>query len=405
MLGYVFLASPIVLLLAAQRVAVRRGRQDTDSIAAFICAATGLVVWPTSHALALDAALHVPGLGHLLTDTLILLAFTLFFNFSSKLGLLSTGRRHALLGVALGLVALHGALWLLDNMTVPGDRTYLFYYRYYGRPVQLFLTYLVLGIAIVYIAGIYLWANLATLRLQHSTRVRAMAMCAILIAGGTVLYGLLILAQAVASAAGVDPSTVTRYTVPLMSAVAGVALVSVLALLFARDVQHYLLELVSVRRQRELLQLETERNLRVYHRIVHISTWIDERMLRVRQDYSAGDAVEFVTRECARRGISLECRRAGREAVRVITLAYENVMESPFFDEDELDERTGLIEYFVLQMEDGTFYYDHVFKIAALAVGAERLPTDITMPGDIEPWHRELAEIVALALRISYKGE
>jgi len=101
----------------------------------------------------------------------------------------------------------------------------------------------------------------------------------------------------------------------------------------------------------------------------------------------------------------LERRRAGREAVRVITLAYENVMESPFFDDDELDERTGLIEYFVLQMEDGTFYYDHVFKIAALAVGAERLPTDITMPGDIEPWHRELAEIVASALRISYKGE
>jgi hypothetical protein len=87
-----------------------------------------------------------------------------------------------------------------------------------------------------------------------------------------------------------------------------------------------------------------------------------------------------------------------REAIRIITLTFENVMETPFYDEDELEERQGMAEYFILQMGDGSFYYDRVFKIAALAVGPESLLEDITMPGEIEPWHRELAAIVAEGL-------
>ena len=398
---YVLLASPLILLLAARRIALRRGRQDADAIVGFILVALGVMVWPTSHALALDAAVGVPGLGHLLTDTLILIGFSLFFNFAAKMHPMAPRLRHALFGGALILITLHCLFWLLANLTIPGKHTYLFYNRYSSHPVQLFLTWLVLGIAIIYTASLYLWSGVTSLGPRYQARVRAMALSTSIIAGGTVLYGVVVLVQVVAGAAGVDSATATHITAPIISAMAVVALVSTSVMLFARRGWNYLQDLFSLRRQRELMELESERQLRIYHRIVHMSTWINERLLRVRQDYSAPIAVEHVTRECKRLKISLERCLMAREAVRIITLSFENVMESPYYAEDELQERKGMVEYFILQMGDGSFYYDHVFKIAALAVAPQGLLDDITMPGEIEPWHRELAAIVAEGLRRS----
>jgi len=124
-------------------------------------------------------------------------------------------------------------------------------------------------------------------------------------------------------------------------------------------------------------------------------------LLRVRQDYSAAKAVEAVAIACTQRGIPWERRRIAREAVRIISLNFENVLETPFFDVDELDvdERRGMAEYFSLHIGDGSFFYDHVYKVAALAIGGEDLMDDLIPADEFEDWHLELAQIVADALR------
>lgn len=398
MLGYVFLAPPMILLLAARRIVVRRGRQDIDLALGFVCSAFGVIIWPTQNALVVDRALRVPGLAHLLTDTLILLSFALLFRFVSKLRQPQLRFRHALFVGAIVLIGSHAALWVLDEVTVPGDHAYLFYNHYYGRPLQLFLTYLVLGTSIMYTAGLYLWSGVPSVVRPYPLRVRVMGVSSMVIAAGTVVYGALVIVQVIASALGFGSSAVTRLTVPIMSSLVALSLVSISILLFRRRFWQYIQDLIAVKRQRELMRQETERQLRVYERLVHLSSWLNERLLRVRQDYSAADAVEAVTSACARLNVPLERRRTAREAVRIITLSFENVLETPFFDDDE---RQGTAEHFILQIGDGTFFYDHVFKVAALAVGADCLPADIEMPGGIEEWHRELAHIVASALRQS----
>src|SRR5689334_1462455 len=53
-----------------------------------VCACLGLTFWPNPVSLALDGALGSPGLGHLLTDTLITVSFVLQFVFTATV----TGR-------------------------------------------------------------------------------------------------------------------------------------------------------------------------------------------------------------------------------------------------------------------------------------------------------------------------
>ena len=66
--------------------------------------------------------------------------------------------------------------------------------------------------------------------------------------------------------------------------------------------------------------------------------------LHVHQNESVGAAVEDVTRACTERGICWEHRKVGREAVRIITLAFDNVYETPFYDEDETEDQNGMVE-------------------------------------------------------------
>lgn len=58
---------------------------------------------------------------------------------------------------------------------------------------------------------------------------------------------------------------------------------------------------------------------------------IDDRLLRIRRDYAASRAVEKVTTTCTERGIGMERRKVAREAVRIITLDYDNRVISLLF--------------------------------------------------------------------------
>ncbi len=195
-----------------------------------------------------------------------------------------------------------------------------------------------------------------------------------------------------------------------MSTAALVAAFTAGLLLYGRRAMLYVRDLASNKRQLELMRLETIKQQEVHERhqqrMISVSMMVNERLLRVRQDYSAAQAVEAVAVRCTQLGILQECRKIAIEAVRILSLHFDNVTESPFFDDDELDDAKGLSEYFALHLVDGSFFYDHVYRVAILALltlGSSGSVSNLAPIDDVEDWHRELAHIVADAL-LHWKG-
>jgi len=406
-LGSIFIAAPLFLLLAARRILIRRGRQGRDHALSLGCAAIGLAVWPSQNALLFDRVVHVPGLAHVLTDTFIPLTFLLLFKFTSTLRQQWPRLRGPLLRAGGVFVALHAGFWLIDEVTVPGDHTSLFYGHYYGRPVQLLITYILLGTSIVFSASLCMRGYFPSLAAGYPTRERLVAGSVAAIAGGAAIYGTLIPVQVIANATGHGSSGITALTVPIMSTTALVATLTAGMLLYGRRVVQYVRDLVSNKRQFELMRLETvkqqQEHERHQQRMISLSMMLNDSLLRVRQDYSAAQAVEAVANQCVHLCIARERRKIAIEATRILSLHFDNVTESPFFDDDELDDTKGLTEYFALHILDGSFFYDHVYKVAILALSDNDGRTDMALVVDVEDWHRELARIVAGALR-DWKG-
>ncbi len=410
MLGVLFAAAAVGLVIMAIRVLQKRGRRHLLHALSLLTAAVGILIWPTSNALTFDRLTHVPGLGHIITDSFIPLTFLLQFRFTSRLRGGCPRRRRIVLGIGLGLIGLHALLWAFDERTMPYNLTHLWYDHYYGRPPQLLVTYALLTISILYSALCCLDGYAPSLGPSRPLRERLTALGISMIAVGGVLYSPLVVLQAAASAMGRGSSTVTAFTIPIMVGTTVAALATVLGILFGRRLWPAIARRAWSAIEPhtptgctlELMRRESERQERRQAHMVNLAIAIDDRLLRVRQDYAAGAAVEAVATACTARGISPERRKIAREAVRIITLSYDNVMETPFYDDDELEdqqEQRGMAEYYLMQA-DGSYFFDDVYKVAFLAVGGGGLLAELDASDEFEfePWHHELGEIVAQAL-------
>ncbi len=413
MIALIFVAAAAAFVCIAIRVLQRSGRGHPLHALSLLSAAGGIVVWPTSNALAFDRLTHAPGLAHLVTDSLLPLTFLLQFRFASRIRRGWSPRRRLLLGVGLGLIGLHALLWALDERTVPGDHIHLWYDHYYGRPPQLLITYAVLTASVLYSALCCLDGYAPSLARQRPLRERLLALGISLLALGAVVYSPLIVGQSIASAEGLGSSSVTAFTFPIMGVTTAIGLITVLGLLFGRRLWMALTGRVWTvieahgpsAQTLELMRRESEQQARRHVHMVNLAIAIDDRLLHVRQDYAAGEAVEDVTRVCTERGICWEHRKIGREAVRIITLAFDNVYETPFYDEDETEDQTGMAEYFLLHADE-SYCFDDVYKVAFLGVGGATLLPELEAPDEFEfePWHHELGAIVAEALE-AYKSK
>jgi hypothetical protein len=388
------------LTAAAMRVLVKDWRQYIWATISYLCAAIGIALWPTATAIRFDRSIGIAGLAHILTDSAIPLTFLLQYRLALVLrsAWLSVAQRLFVIG--LGLIVVHATLWAAANATLPGDHALLWYNHYYGQPVQLLVTYLVLAASIVYSASCCISGYRPSLKPDLPLGERLTSASIVVIATGAGVYGLLVAGQVTASATGHGSATVVRYTVPLMSGCAAVAGVVVCSVLFGQRLLEALPPRERDRQMLERIRKEANRLDRIHANIVNLSIGLEERLLRVHQDYSAASAVETVTRMCRERGISPERRKVAREAVRILTLSFDNVAEAPFYDEDELAERKGMAEYYLVQA-DGSFFFDDVYKVCFLAVGGAELLSKEEMPEEIEfeHWHYELADIVRTALK------
>lgn len=407
MIASIFVATAAAFVCIAIRVLQKGGRRRLLHALSLLSAAGGIVLWPTPNALTFDRLTHVPGLAHLVADSLIPLTFLLQFRFASRIRRGWSSQRRLLFGVGLGLIGLHALLWALDERTVPGDHIHLWYDHYYGRPPQLLITYAVLTASVLYSALCCLDGYAPSLARQRPLRERLLALGISLLALGAVVYSPLIVGQAIASARGLGSSSVTAFTLPIMGVTAAIGLITVLGLLFGRRLWMALTgrawAVIEAHgpsaRAMELMRRESEQQESRHTHMVNLAIAIDDRLLHVRQDYAAGEAVEDVTRACAERGICWEHRKVGREAVRVITLAFDNVYETPFYDEDETEDQKGMAEYYLMHA-DGSYFFDDVYKVAFLAVGGATLLPELDAPDEFEfaPWHHELGTIVAESL-------
>ena len=378
----------IVLFMATLRsVVVKRTRVTVLNIVAVTFLMIAFILWPDENGMALDRALHVAGLGQLVSRVFITLAATLHpVAVSISIGLWDRARKLMLVPVAV-----FGAIYIVCWFLVHGEHGYdleaLFYHGYHGHPDTVLWLSLARGITILFYSsfGVYVYAVVAA-RARDQWRWTAIATGAVFV--GCVALGIVAIVEALADRAGVaSPVLLSLFSIMLVGC-GGLIMVVYILYTNVRPLWRFVQEVRALPRMRdELLHLRDDVrdfNIRLSDVVVLLRSYADP------------DIVRGVKESCLRQRLPKDEARVAEEAARWITFKPENIHRLRRYDDQRLETRDGAAHgahEFAILAERDLYFYGDVYIVAALAMGAEQL--GVTLHREPQDWHRRSAAIIA----------
>ncbi len=377
-----------------------------------VCAGVGLSCWPNPMSAILDTATRTPGLGHLVTDTLITGAFVLQFAFTCTVSDDGwTPKRQGLVALYVALVGLYGAEWAAIH------NGYNFYRGYSGWPPLVLAANLTLVALIEYAAGVGIRGYASYLRDDAHSSERVVAMGAIAVFGLAGLYGLLVLGQTIAAALGLGSTEILAFTGPIMG-MAGSTALGVVWLLTgkgARRLRAYVQAVFALRRcEVELEGREgkvADREERVAERegnMVNLAVWVEDHLVQMHAEVDERPVNDMATWSAAA-GQSAYQRTTTLMTTRLTLLAQARVLRLPRYDLDLLsdkDEDQGqaaeddaiLAEEVPQQVEERQNLLSDLSRLLQM-VDPQPLPEGIEPREEPPGWRRDAATAIIETLR------
>jgi len=370
-----------------------------------VCSWIGLSCWPNPASALLDSATRTPGLGHLVTDTLITGAFVLQFAFTCAVSDAGwTPKRQGLVALYVVLVGLYVVEWAAIH------NGYNFYEGYSGHPFPVLATNLTLVALIEYAAGLGIHGYASYLRPDAHSSERVVATGAITVFGLAGIYGLLVLGQTIAASAGLGATEILSFTGPLMG-VAGSTALGIVWLLTgkgSRRLRAYVQAVFAVRRreveleerEREIAERE-ERVTEVEGNIADLAVWVEDQLIQIHAEVDARPLDDVAT-WCAAASQSPYQRKVALTTARLALLGQARVLRLPRYDlgllphEDESD-GVSLAQDLPREVEGHENFLSDVLRELQL-VDPQSLPEGMEPRDEPPGWRRDAAAAITQAL-------
>ncbi len=370
-----------------------------------VCAWVGLSCWPNSVNALLDTGTRIPGLGHLVTDTLITGAFVLQFAFTCAVGGAWTQKRQGMIALYVALVGLYVVEWAV----VHGQ--YNFYEGYAGRPFPVLAINLTLVALVEYAAGLGIRGYVSYLHGDAHSSEHVVALGAITVFGIAGFYGVLVLGQTVAASLGLGSTAILSFTGPLMGVAASTAMgvVWLLTGKRSRRLRAYM-QAVFALHQREVELEERARAMdareeRLTDRegnIADLAVWVEDHLIQIHAEIDRRPLDDVAT-WCAAGSQSPYQRKVVLTTTRLALLGQARVLRLPRYDlgllphEDESDS-ASLAQDLPQEVEDHEDFLSDVLRELQL-VDPQSLPEGMEPRDEPPGWRREAATVIARALR------
>jgi hypothetical protein len=332
----------------------------------------------------LDTALHVPGLGRLLTllgtwvAQACMLAFTISFT-----GAWRPGYRRAL--ATFCLVALMNCILWAVMFVLVGGRLEQFAYHFYGRPAIVLAWNLASCATCLFGFGLGNTGYMHVLHTASDRHSRFNARAAIAVGFAGMLYNALLMVAAIANRYGMPASGVNDFGAPLLWGAVAVMVVVTWVAIFGRPLWRWLRRLLALRRQLDELR-------QVRRELLNGTVLLGDRLVQL-HGYADQAIVKAVIARCAEWSISGYRRRVGAEAARWITIERRNAGTIPWSDTESQEWDGAIVADALRRAESDAYFYADVFRVVALALDREALP-------ELEPlraakdWRLTLAELL-----------
>jgi len=396
----------VALTYSTAMVAAGRRLSRPASLTAYSTAVAILVavpLFPEPTVQRVDRVLRVAGAGRLLVHGAFMTALSgLFLTVVLATG--RWGRRPRLaVGGAGVLLGLFVVCWLAVHALRLQDTAAVFYGHTAHPPTLVLWMNLTRGAGIVYIAAWSVGAFHHFLRTAQRTYEQSVAGVAILLYVGTGLAGTLTIVEAVARHAGLDMAVLQRvrltFTAGLLVGTAGVLAGQIWLWPLWRQRRQLLARYVAP----ELTQLRYDLlNLSAAQAALHLDIHYEA--------YANRAIVEAVAARCRAAGVSAARRAMARMATCLLTFQRANVLHDAGYGPDtswaaltekaaqEVDRAMALTAWEKALRE--SYVSQHVYTLLFLVLDSpayrERLLID-ERPR-LEPWHQELADLIATVL-------
>ncbi len=369
------------------------------------CSWIGLSCWPNPSSALLDTTTHIPGLGHLVTDTLITAAFVFQFAFTCTVGGVWTRKRLGLIGLYVALVGLYIVEWAVVHTQ------YDFYKGYSGSPFPVLAINLTLVALIEYAAGLGIWGYARYVHGDAHSSERVVALSAMTVFGLAGFYGFLVLGQTVMASRGLGSTAVLSLTGPLMGMAGSTALVVIWLLTgkWSRRLRAYA-QAVFAMHQRAVELNERERVIDAREQqlteragdIVDLAVWVEDQLVQVHAEVDARPLAE-VAAWCAAGSQTPYQRKVALTTTRLALLGRARVLRLPRYDlsllshEDDPDSASGVYDL-SREVEDYQNFLSDVLRELQLA-DPRTLPVGMEPRDEPPGWRRDAAAVIVQALQ------
>ena len=392
-------------VLAGRALGPKPTRANVLWSLSLVCACLGLACWPNSTGTAIDGFAHVPGLGHLATDTFTSASFVLQFAFTSVVGDRWTRKRFVAVVVYVSLVVLYIALWLAIH------NTYDLYRSYSGWPPPVLATNLTLVALIGYAAAIGIYGYAGWLREDAHNSERLVAGGATTVFALASVYAVLVLGQTIASLLGLGSTEIMGFTGPitLTAGLFAVVVIWVLTGKRSRRLRAYA-QAVFTLRQREVELEKREREIAEWKdrltelegNIADLAVWVEDQLIQIHAEVD-GRPLDDVATWCAAASQSPYQRKVSLTTTRLVLLGQARVLRLPRYDlgllphEDESD-GASMAQDLPREVEDHENFLSDVLRELQM-VDPQSLPEGMEPRDEPPGWRRDAATIIAQALR------
>ncbi len=391
-------------VLAGRALGPKPTRANVLWSLSLVCACLGLACWPNSTGAAIDRFAHVPGLGHLATDTFTSASFILQFAFTSVVGDRWTRKRLVAVVLYVALVVLYIALWLAIH------NTYDLYRSYSGWPPSVLATNLTLVALIGYAAAIGIYGYTGWLREDAHSSERMVAGGATTVFALASVYAVLVLGQTIASLLGLGSTEIMGFTGPitLTAGLFAAAVIWVFTGKRSRRLRAYVQAVFALRqREAELEEREHRATEREDHltelegNIADLAVWVEDQLVQIHAEVDERPLADMTT-WCAATSQPPYQRKVALTTTRLALLGQARVLRLSRYDLGLLpDEResvdASMAEDLPREVEEQENFLSDVLRELQL-VDPRPLPDGIEPRDEPPGWRRDAATAITQAL-------
>lgn len=349
------------------------------------------LIWPVSNSILFDHVVGGVGLGRIVSE-LAMATGTLFHMII--VGSLSQRwapwRKKLAAGYAVFLTP-YVLGWLATQRLTGYDLSHLYYHRYLGWPLPVLVLNLASGAFVIYAYLINAALYISQLRRAQNTRERVSAWCGTIAYSAAVVFGVLVIAQALADLMGRDASTLHTLMVLVIGLTCLIMSAAPVGFTVIRPAWHYLRELLSV--QRKLAKVTFGQAA-----MIKLSVFVSELLVCANIDPAL---LERIDASSKKHKLPPYQHAVTLQAGRLCLLACAGVMQLPWFDTTPpADTAFGQASVLDLlnDVEQQALLCDDGLRVTALVLGPDRVPGS---EPEHEPdgWRHTSAAIIAEVLQ------